>query len=261
MSVRKDPKGTLLVFDFDGTLSHMDPDPEAVTMVESSADALAQLAEEGTRIAIVSGRPVESLLRLGRLAERSAFADAVILGQYGVERLDMATGERRNPPVPEAVVHARADLEALVGGLPGAHLEDKGRALAVHTRRMPDPEGSWERLAQPVQEIADRHGLTVEPGRLVWELRGAATDKGDAMRELIEEFSPSALLMAGDDLGDLAAFEAMAQVAADVNICALVSGSKEQPTLTALSDVLADGPDGVANWLTYLADRVTMVGS
>ena len=255
-AVRKNLKRTLLTFDFDGTLSKMNPDPEAVTMVEASAQALERLARAGVRIAIISGRPVEALVRLGRLKERPAFADAIVLGQYGVERLDIATGELRHPPVPESVIRAREDLENLVAGAPGAHLEDKGRALAVHTRRMENPEASLKDFAKPVREIADEYGLTVEPGRLVWELRAAVTDKGDAMRELISEFAPRALLMAGDDLGDLAAFDALGQVDLGVSTCALVSGSAEQPALVDVADILARGPDGVAAWLHYLAQEL-----
>lgn len=251
--VAQDPTRSLLVLDFDGTLAHMDPDPEAVQMVESSAAALATLADKGAQIAIISGRPVEALLRLGKLRGRRGFERAILLGQYGVERLDLGTGRSRQPEVPETIRHAKFDLEELVSRLPGAHLEDKGRALAVHTRRMENPDSAFQELKRPVLSIASQYGLTVEPGRLVWELRSQSTSKGDALNELIQEFHPAAVMMAGDDLGDLAAFDVLASMRTELATCAVVSESEEQRELAERADVLADGPDGVASWLAYLA--------
>lgn len=253
-AVKESPGKALFAFDFDGTLAQMDPDPEAVSMVEESAAALEVIAGCGVRLAVISGRPVDSLVRLGKLNERPGFSNAVLLGQYGTERLDMATGRRRDPQIPKEIFSARESLQKLVQAHPGAHLEDKGRALAVHTRRMENPEGALADLRSPVYEVANRLGLTVEPGRLVWELRASTTDKGDALRELVSEFRPSSVLMAGDDLGDLAAFAALNDLSRrGIFRCALVSGSSEQPALMRQADVLADGPSGVAQWLTYVA--------
>lgn len=256
-AVRKDPGRALLAFDFDGTLAHMNPDPEAVSLVEESASALEQLTGLGVDLALISGRPVDTLVRLGRLQERPAFSQATILGQYGIERLDLATGERRIPPIPVEIDRARPELAQLVADHPGAYLEDKGRALAVHVRRMPDPEAAQAALSEPVHQLAERHGLQVEPGRLVWEVRAASADKGDALRELIRQHQPRAVLMAGDDLGDLAAFAALAEAAKrGIYTCALVSDSQEQPELRRYADVLCDGPDGVAAWLQHLVSNL-----
>lgn len=255
--VAKDPGQALLAFDFDGTLAPMKEDPEAVSMEESSAAALEKIASAGIQIAIISGRPVDSLVALGRLEERPAFAGAVLLGQYGIERLHLGTGARRDPAPPNSIRQAKKELEAIVGEAPGAHLEDKGRALAVHTRRMADPQGAFNAFEPQIRGVADRFDLTVEPGRLVWELRSSSTDKGDALRELVEDFSPGAVLMAGDDLGDLAAFAELDLLRErGTHTCALVSGSVEQPELARRADVLAEGPAGVAQWLEDLAGKL-----
>lgn len=184
-------------------------------------------------------------------------AGAIVLGQYGVERWDVATGERRDPPVPEQVVAARAELELVLAAWPGVTLEDKGRAVAAHTRRADDSLGAFEALREPVAEIARRHGLVVEPGKLVWELRSTTVDKGDALRELVAELRPTWVLMAGDDLGDLPAFQVLDELRVQgIETCALVSGSKEQSAVAERADVFCDGPDGVAAWLEMLAERL-----
>lgn len=256
--VSAEPAAALLVFDFDGTLAHMDPDPEAVSLVPRSGAAIADLADAGAKIAVISGRPVASLRRLGDLDEEPGFKNAVLLGQYGIEKYEMRTGEERHPPIPPQVESARGDLEALTAAHPGAHLEDKGRALAVHVRRMENPEAAFEVLETPVREIAAEHGLVVEPGRFVWELRSTSIDKGDGLTELVETLRPAAVMMVGDDLGDLPAFEVLADLGqGGLPICAVVSGSAEQPRLAEVADVLCAGPDGVAEWLEFLAKELS----
>lgn len=252
---QKNVEKVLFAFDFDGTLAHMDDDPEAVQMVPLSGAAIERLAGGGVKIAIISGRPVETLLRLGDLESRGGFSEAILLGQYGIERYDMATGRLRDPQAPATIRDAKGVLEALVAGHPGSHLEDKGRALAVHVRQMENPDDAFEELEAPVRKVAGDYGLTLEPGRYVWELRASSTDKGEALAELVEELDPKVVMMAGDDLGDLAAFEYL-DTLDGVETCRVVSASAEQPDLEAQADVLCDGPDGVAAWLEHVADRL-----
>lgn len=252
--VAAQPGATLLAFDFDGTLAHIVPDPEDSRLAPTVAEAFAALNTLVGQIAIVTGRPVATIERLARPAQQPGLDRAVILGQYGVERWNVASGERRDPPIPPAVSLAREELRAVVAAWSGVSLEDKGRAVAAHTRRAENPQDAFEGLRAPVAEIARRHGLVLEPGRLVWELRSARTDKGDAVRSLVDELRPTRVLMAGDDLGDLPAFDALDELRAQgIETCALVSGSEEQSAVAERADVLCDGPDGVAAWLMMLA--------
>lgn len=250
-----DPKGALLAFDFDGTLAHMNPDPQAVFMVEESAAAIEALAAAGVKIALISGRPLEDLLKLGEISERPGFSEATLLGQYGIERFDVATGEKRDPAPPSSIENSRPALEDLVARYPGSFLEDKGRALAIHLRQTAEPEKALAELEKPVRDVAEQFGLVVEPGRHVWEVRSSATDKGDALAELVTELRPNLVMMAGDDLGDIAAFDYLDGLE-DVGVCKVVSRSEEQPELAKMADIVCDGPDGLANWLTALVEHV-----
>ena len=93
-----------------------------------------------------------------------------------------------------------------------AFVEDKGLAVAVHTRRLDDPEAAFERLLPALRDLAEQHDLVVEPGRNVIEVRSPGMDKGLVVRTLVEELDAGAFLFAGDDLGDLEAFEAVAEL-------------------------------------------------
>ncbi|HWH27435.1 MAG TPA: trehalose-phosphatase, partial [Mycobacteriales bacterium] len=154
-------------------------------------------------------------------------------------------------------------LDRLRGALPalaaeeGAHVEDKGLSLVVHTRRAPDPVGALERLHPRVEQLAAETGLEAHPGRLVVELRPPGHDKAGALLALCEP-APSAVLFAGDDVGDLTAFDAVEQLrergVPGVLVC---SGSDEGPAeLRERADVVVEGAAGVVALLRDLADRL-----
>ena len=107
---------------------------------------------------------------------------------------------------------ARGALPAVLraaGAPDGTWVEDKGHAVAVHTRGAADPERALDRLRGPLGELAERLGLAAEPGRLVIELRPPGVDKGTALTGLAKERAARSVLFCGDDLGDLPAFAAV----------------------------------------------------
>lgn len=256
-ALRQRPKRSLIAVDFDGTLAPIVPDPEQARPHPGAVSALARLAGRVGVVAVVTGRPAEVAVRLGGFAGRPELSGLTVLGAYGAERWDAATGELRKPPPHVGVVGARGELPALLGDT-GAAIEDKGNALAVHTRRAPDPAGAFAALRGPLAELATRHGLTVEPGRLVLELRPPGMDKGAALTALAREAGATAILYAGDDLGDIAAFDAVA-VLRDSGVPGLrvCSGSAEVAELAAVTDLTVDGPAGVVALLEALADQLS----
>jgi trehalose 6-phosphate phosphatase len=83
-------------------------------------------------------------------------------------------------------------------------------------------------------------------------------DKGTAVTALAAERDPAAVLFAGDDLGDIPAFEAVhAARAAGREGVAVCSASGEVTALAALADLVLDGPEEVAALLITLADSVS----
>jgi trehalose 6-phosphate phosphatase len=136
-----------------------------------------------------------------------------------------------------------------------AFIEDKGLAIAAHTRRLDDPAGAYDRLLPRLGELAERHGLVVEPGRNVIEVRSPGMDKGVVVRNLAKEVEAGGFLFAGDDLGDVEAFEAVAELREQGLATLLVcSASQEESTLLELADVVVPGPDGVLDLLRRFTD-------
>ena len=250
------PSGALLGLDFDGTLAPIVPDPDAARGHPDVPDVLRRLAEHGVRVAVVTGRPA------GKAVEHAGIADVpglVVLGHYGLERWD--SGELTTPEGLDAVDEVRGRLPSLLaaaGAPDGTYVEDKGAAIAVHTRRTPDPAGTFESLRAPLADLADEVGLVVEPGRFVLELRPAGGDKGDAVRTLVAERAPSVVVFVGDDLGDLAAYDAVDRLRGEgVPGLLVCSGSTEVTAVAERADLVVDGPDGVVALLGAIADHLS----
>jgi trehalose 6-phosphate phosphatase len=247
-TIMEDPSGAVIGLDFDGTLSPIVSDPAKAAVHPAAPPVLAELARRVRAVAIVTGRPVETVLGLG-----PGLADVpglVVLGHYGFERWEGGTVSA--PPPPAGVPRAQAELPLLLDrlGLERVGVEDKGRAVAVHTRNAPDPQGAFDALRGPLAELAERAGLVVEPGRFVLELRPPGMDKGHALSLFLAERAARSVLFAGDDLGDLAAFEAVRSSGLPgVTVC---SGSAEVTELAGRADLVVDGPGGVVELLKEL---------
>ncbi|MEV7965479.1 trehalose-phosphatase [Sphaerisporangium sp. NPDC088356] len=263
-AIKADPAGAVVGLDFDGTLAPIVPDPADARVDPHAAAALVRLGGLVGGVVIVTGRPAATAIAYGEVPGGPGLADVpglVVLGQYGLERWE--DGQVMSPPPPPGVERVRAALPGLLallgvtltdGTEPGVTIEDKGRAVAVHTRRAPDPEGTLLVLREPLAKLAAESGLLVEPGRLVLELRPAGMDKGHALGGFLAERFARSVLFAGDDLGDLAAFEAVRLSGLPgVTVC---SASVEVTALAERADLVVDGPAGVAALLSALADAV-----
>lgn len=251
-----DPAHALVALDFDGVTAPIVDDPEQAYALPEVVAALGHLGPRIGTLAIITGRPARTAVRLGGLDHAPGLEHLVVLGQYGVERWDAATGAFDEPAAPAAIERLRAELPGVLAkaGWPDLHVEDKGRALAVHTRRASDPVAAYAAVEGPVRAAAGRLGLEVEPGRNVIEVRAAGMDKGQAMAALVAERGIRAVAYAGDDLGDLPAFAQVRKLREQGAAGVLIrSVSAEQGALAEFADVEVDGPAGVAQWLEALA--------
>ena len=253
-AVLADPGKALLTFDFDGTLSPIVANPVDARPAAGALSALRRLSAVVGQLAVITGRPAATVVELGDLA---TVPGVLVEGQYGAERWQEGRLELADPP--PGLAEVRAALPATLSGAdPGVWVEDKRLALVVHTRRAADPDGSLTAITEPVRQLAAAHGLPVHPGRYVLEIRPAGFDKGGALRRLVAEQRPNAVVFGGDDVGDLPAFDAVAALRADGTPGLTVASASAETTAVAdRADVVLDGPDGVVAWLEALADAIT----
>jgi trehalose 6-phosphate phosphatase len=250
----------LVGLDFDGTLSPIVADPAQAWVHPDGPRVLAELASQVRAVAVVTGRPSRQVVELGRLEEvadgLTDGARLVVMGQYGNERWDSGSREFSSPDEPRGLQAFRDELPRLLAreNAEQAFVEEKGLAVAVHTRGLPDAKATAVRLEAVLGDAAERHGLSLEPGRMVVEVRAPGMHKGLAVGAALEEHHAGGVLFAGDDLGDLEAFEAVRSFG-DQGLPTLLvcSGSEEQEALAEISDVVVDGPKGVLELLAKFA--------
>ncbi|GAA3424342.1 trehalose-phosphatase [Streptosporangium sandarakinum] len=250
-AITADPAGAVIGVDFDGTLAPIVPDPADARIHPDGVAVLTRLGRLVGAVAVVTGRPAATAVEYGSLA---GIPGVVVLGHYGFERWEADTVT--SPPPHPGLDRARADLPRLVEPFDGVVIEDKERALAVHTRRAHDPQGVLVALRDPITELAVETGLAVEPGKFVLELRPPGMDKGMALGAFLRERGARSVLFAGDDLGDIAAFEAVRT--SGLPGVTVFSGSAE---LEVEADIVVDGPDGVMKLFASIADAIEAGGT
>ena len=248
--------------DFDGTLAPIVEDPSSAHIHPDADQVLVDLAMQVRAVAVITGRPARQALDLGGLESvGNAIGDAgkelFVLGQYGNERWTSTNRRVIGPRPPHGLATFLRELPRFLrrAGAADAHVEEKGLAVAIHTRRMRDPERASEVLLPLLRDLAASHDLVVEPGRNVVEVRSGEMHKGLVVERLAEEVDAGAFCFIGDDLGDLEAFEAVAALGKEGMPTLLVcSASAEESALVPLSDLVVHGPDGVMAFLRQLTE-------
>ena len=192
-----------LFLDVDGCLLDFADAPEAVVVPEGLADALARLSRAlGGALAFVSGRRI---VQLDALFAPLRFPSA---GLHGLELREAADLAHAPDAAPEALRQARDAAERIAAGYPGARVEDKGIAIALHWRAAPAARASLEATAAAA--LAQLPGYRLQYGNCVVELRPSHADKGQAVQRLMgcAPFAGRLPVYAGDDLTDEDAFAA-----------------------------------------------------
>lgn len=254
------PDRALLAFDFDGVLSPIVDDPEQAQPAPRVLHVLADIGEMVGSVAVITGRPVSFLTSRNRFDTLLSIPGFTVYGHYGREKWDAASRATISPPPDQAIVAIRDELAGLLRQ-PGVHegswLEDKGSAVAIHTRRAADPAQALAALSAPARELAERHHLRLEPGKMVLEIRPDGVQKGDVLRAIVRDRASRSVLYAGDDLGDLSAFAAVDELRENgvpgIKVC---SGSPEGLEVAKAADVVVEGPEGIADLLETLSRRL-----
>ena len=245
--------GALIATDFDGTLAPIVENPEHSRPVSDAVEVLVALAKRGAHVGLVTGRDAATVIRLGGL---EVIPGLVVEGLYGMEQ--WRDGALTTPETPAAMAELSRRLPELLKAehaADGVWIEDKRLSLVLQTRPAADSDAELNRLRGPAEKLAARLGLDVHAGRQVLEFRLPGYDKGDALHRLVECTEPSAVLYAGDDVGDLPAFAAIAQLRlTGLRAWGIAAVSDESPPeLSEAADVTVDGPAGVVAFLGALA--------
>ena len=239
-SFRRQIHDARILLDFDGTLAPVVSDPGAARAVGGVSEVLARFAAVGAQVAVISGRPLSFL-------DKVCPDVAIRVGLYGLERSDGGIVTRHLAY--DYWVEVVADVVAR-GAPVGLRVETKGPSATLDFRERPDLEVAAREWAQSVADS----GLEVRDARQSIELHPPIeVDKGTAVRDIVAS-NTGPVLFAGDDLGDLAAFDALDDMrAASIEVLKIAVASAETPQLLAdRADLLVDGPTGLSRLLDEL---------
>lgn len=218
-----------LFLDFDGTLAPIAPTPDDVVVAMETQVALSRLQRVlGGRLAVVSGRNLATLMRLlGAPA-------CALAGVHGLERRS-AAGKLVRHEESAGMHKARMALAETAAREPRLLIEDKGLGMAIHFRAAPELEPLARRTAAA---LADAHGLVLQPGKMVFEIRERGGDKGAAVRAFMAEppFLGARPIFVGDDETDECAFDVAAELG---GFGVLVGAPRETAARYRLPDVEA----------------------
>lgn len=248
------PGDSALLVDFDGSLAPIVDDPARAVPLPETVAALGALSADLRVVAVVSGRPV------GYLADHLSALDTgavTLVGLYGLERRvgGSTVVDPRAEPWAEPIAAAADAAEA---ALPGLLVERKGRlCVTIHYRTAP---GRATEARAVADALAARYGIEAPlRGRMAVELRPPVpVDKGTVVRELAVHAQLAAF--AGDDAGDVAAFDALSSLVSEGALDAGVRigvASPESPLEILDADVVVDGPRGLAALLEALAGAIS----
>jgi trehalose 6-phosphate phosphatase len=256
-AVLAEPARAVVAVDFDGTLAPIVERPEDARPAAGAVEALAAVAASVGRLAVVTGRAAQDVVRLGGL---DRVPRVHVLGHYGLE--EWSDGVLSSPEPSPAVDELRRRLPEILADAPaGVHVEDKRHSVVVHTRPAADPLAALAALTPRLQSLAEQTGLETVPGRLVVELRPPGVDKGGALRRIVATYDARSVVYIGDDVGDLAAFAAVESLRHDgvagVTVASVDPSLDDDPReLAERADLVLAGPAAVVGWLAALAAAV-----
>jgi trehalose-phosphatase len=255
----------LVISDFDGTLSHIVKDPWGASILPAGRRALRRLAgRDGIHVVVLSGRTAADV------AARVRVGNVTYLGNHGMERGFLPRGGRAESLRVTADDHSHdaAHLaDELADRLPGLVANDwlvverKPPAVAFHFRRAPDTEAAGRRVLAAADELDPDRVLERFPGRRVLELRPyGAVAKGDALRALIAELDPRAVLALGDDVSDALAFAELRRARetgrVDGLAVAILARAEVPAEVAQTADLVLPSPIHAARYLGAIARSV-----
>lgn len=247
-----EPTRLAVFLDIDGTLLSFRERPEEVTLHDALRWTLQKLCHQlDGAVALVSGRTLADIDRIFHPLGLSA------AGLHGLERW-LSDGTRQDSCEAAALAHVRPELKRLVGRYRGIVLEDKGRAVALHYRGVPNVGPD---LVARVRDLvaADADTLTILDGKMVVEVKPRHADKGSAIAAFLAEtpFAGRVPVFLGDDVTDEDGFRAVNQVSGiSVRVDGQDGGNRETAACYRLPDEAA-----VERWLEGLAAHLDAVGT
>lgn len=186
-------RGPLCLFDFDGTLAPLEPDPMQVMLPQTVLQRL-QALQSRAAVGIVTGRSLQDMRR------RLAFRPDYLIGNHGLEGVPGTA--QQHDELATVCAHWQRWLQSRVKAIdPAIWLEDKQYSLSLHYLHAHDPVDAAAQLASLFPQLDPRPRVIA--GKYIYNLLpGASGDKGLAVLHLMRFTKNGSALYVGDDATD-----------------------------------------------------------
>jgi trehalose 6-phosphate synthase/phosphatase len=197
------PGRKALFLDYDGTLTPIVSSPQAAIPSKRLLQLLENLSNrKDLDVVVVSGRPREFLdLHLGR------FANLTLVSEHGFQIRKAGTGNWELSK--KSVVIDWRDkilpyLELYVTCTPGSFIEEKKSAIVWHYRQS-DPELAMKRAVDLVGQLSEfitNLPVEIHHGKKIVEVSSIEINKGQIVKDFLQNNEYTAAFCAGDDSTD-----------------------------------------------------------
>ena len=223
-AVTSAPAESALFLDFDGVLAPIVDRPEDAYPPPETRAELERLAERYALVAVVSGRDGTDV------RTRVAVDGLVYVGSHGLDLDRRADRWRRT------IATFAADAP-----WPRDETELKGLSVAFHFRHREDERRAVLELEELAATARDE-GLVPRFGRKVLEvLPPVGSNKGTAVRHLLDGAGLERAFVAGDDTTDIDAFVAVEELEHRVRVAVLAPESPR--LLTEYAELVVESTD------------------
>lgn len=227
------PDETGIFLDFDGVLAPIVSRPEDAYPPAETRAELERLVARYALVGVVSGRAGEDV------CARVGVDGIVYVGSHGLELNPEAERWRQR-------------IRDFASDVPWAehHTELKGLTVAFHFRDAADERAAVRELEE-IAERATDEGLVARFGRKVLEvLPPIGSNKGTAVRHLLEGAGLTRALVAGDDTTDIDAFRAVDDLEDAVRVA--VVSSESPAVLRDYADIVVESTEEFLDLLRRL---------
>jgi trehalose 6-phosphate phosphatase len=245
-----------LVTDVDGTISPIVPRPEEARVLPRAREALDNLKDILSLVAVVSGRTAADARRM------VGVNGLTYVGNHGLEIWSDLGGPQIVPEARPWVPRLAAVLDDVVRQVqvPGLLVENKGATGSLHYRLAHNPDLARTEILAVLARRAVTSGLRLEEGRMVINLLPPLTvTKGSAVTWLVREHRLERLVYLGDDVTDAHAFKALAVLRQTEHVQTLsigVVGQETPPSVRQLADATLPSVAAVADLLCQVFEQL-----
>lgn len=255
--VKRKPFG--LITDLDGTISQIPPDFPKKTAPPPVLPQLARLVTQLDLLAIVSGRKTEALKDIINIV------GIKYIGNYGMEwwehnRAVLHSDVTKSIPSIRAVAKELETLRSIDGMI----IQDKWATISVHYHLCPQPEIAKQRILDLLEKSPHIKNIRLMDEKTnIGIVPGVNIDKGTAVTDLIRRYNLKGAIYAGDDIGDVPAFQAirLAKQNRDFDgLAILVTGAETSQDMAREVDFTLDGVQDTETLLNWLVNNTPVRG-